>query len=216
MKLKDVFNAVIGIAGLALSLGMVIVAIAIASALISHGWPQGDWALSWTALSAIGGLAAGFGAFYAARVAIKIAEQQEQKENSLRRVEAEIASFSLATRLRLITNQLKECLQKNKANELENLGSEVGLLISLIESLDDHDIRRFSYLSVKIAYEIAEAKSYIKDFYEKAYASNEILTRDIRAAIFLRGANGHQRLESYLQIFDGISQEMFRLNSSLR
>lgn len=215
MKLKDVFNAVIGITGLALSLGMVIVAIAIASALISHGWPQGDWAFGWTSLAAIGGLAAGVGAFYAARAAIKIAEQQEQKENDLKRVEAEIASFSLATRLRLITNQLKTCLQKSKASELENLGSETDMLINLLDSLDDHDIRRLSYLNMQIAYKLAEAKSYFKGFYLKAYAGNEVNTKDVKANIFLVSANGSQILEDYYNFFYDASEEMLKFNEAV-
>lgn len=40
-----------------------------------HGWPQGDWGLGWTSLAAIGGMAAGFGAFYAAYVALQIADK---------------------------------------------------------------------------------------------------------------------------------------------
>lgn len=42
---------------------------------VMHGWPKEDWAFGWTALAAIGGLVAGFGAFYAAYVALQIADK---------------------------------------------------------------------------------------------------------------------------------------------
>lgn len=216
MKVKDVFNAVIGIAGIALSVGVVIIAIAIAAALTVHGWPSGDWALGWTALSAIGGLAAGSGAFYAARVAIKTAKQQEQKENNIKRVEAEIASYTLAPQLRLVKNQLDQCLQMLKQNEWEDLNGEIDILMKLLNGLDNQDIRHFAYLRPQIANKLSEAKSYINGFYEKSYGGNEKLTGDVKARIFLASANGHEILENYCQYFSKVSVEMFKLNSIVR
>lgn len=57
--------------------------------LVMIGWPEGeDWGLGWTSLAAIGGLAAGAGAFYAARVALKVAEAEGSRLREEKRQKA--------------------------------------------------------------------------------------------------------------------------------
>lgn len=67
--------------------------------LVTYGWPQGDWALDWTALAAIGGLAAGFGAFYAARVALRIAEEEAKAREKNKRKQAAIYKWIMMIEL---------------------------------------------------------------------------------------------------------------------
>lgn len=142
MKLKDVFNAVIGITGLALSLGMVIVAIAIASALISHGWPNGSWALDWTALAAIGGLAAGLGAFYAARVALKVARMESLRLKEEKRQQALVYKWafnnelnSIDVSLSALDSLVKEYAALSPGNRLaEDKASSIGNHKKMLEA----------------------------------------------------------------------------------
>lgn len=61
---------------------------------VMYGWPQGDWALGWTAFSAIGGLIAGVGAFYAARIALRVSknERDNEREKALDRAKKHLIS----------------------------------------------------------------------------------------------------------------------------
>lgn len=52
-----------------------VVIVCLFALVVMYGWPQGDWGFGWTALAAIGGLMAGIGAFYAAYMALEIANK---------------------------------------------------------------------------------------------------------------------------------------------
>ena len=116
MKVIDVFSVVVE---LALSLGVIIVAIAMASALISHGWPQGDWALGWTSLAAIGGLVAGLGAFYASIVAMRIANQSEKAKALSLKVKGETHFMLLSASFSEWLARLNVSRKLYKINKLE-------------------------------------------------------------------------------------------------
>lgn len=63
-----------------------VVIVCLFALVVMYGWPKGEWAFGWTALAAIGSLAAGIGAFYAARVALRITQEErvlneERKRN---------------------------------------------------------------------------------------------------------------------------------------
>lgn len=111
MKIKDVFNAVIGIFGLAVSLGAVVVALAMAAALVSYGWPKGDWALWWSAAGTIGTWLVGFAAAYIAIIQYRETDRKKNEEEQRKKKEAEIrAKDQTLAQLRVVHSSIENIL----------------------------------------------------------------------------------------------------------
>lgn len=75
---------------------------------VMYGWPKGKWAFDWAALAAIGGLAAGFGAFYAARVALRIAEEERLEVKKQKSQQARIYRWIVMIELTSVQAALME------------------------------------------------------------------------------------------------------------
>lgn len=85
-----------------------VVIVCLFALVVMYGWPKGEWAFGWTALAAIGGLSAGVGAFYAARVALKVAQEERVISKEEKRRQAAIYRWVFGFELNSVLVSLEQ------------------------------------------------------------------------------------------------------------
>lgn len=147
--------------------------------LMANGWPEGDWGFGWTSLSAIGGLAAGFGAFYAAYVALQIADKarsDKAEEDAVKRGVYEVVFVGAYAAVYDDIVQLKNSVDSVKS-------AEIGRCTATIESKILSLISREGFFPIDGFIDNIESAIYFDSGDMKDLAEMASVLRVIKASI---------------------------------